>query len=224
MLCKFNLINWINLKTADRIEMASLTVEALKQHQNDDIPKSRKLSTAHRDGSDGIGPSISGPSLRRYSRLEPRPSVQYGASGRRMSQVSRTSISGTSLGAKLVIPVKIQNTYRLEPQQTEKFNAESVQKMMTGVLSSYLDGEVYDQKLCAKHSQELSDVIKKRVKELGFPRYKLVCNVMIGQNSNQGLHYSSRCLWNKETDNYAEATYSKGSLFAVATMFATYFE
>lgn len=205
--------------------MASLTVEALQKHQVEETPpKGRKFSTAHKDGSDGVGPTVSGPSLRRYSRLEPRPSIQYGAGGRRMSQVSRTSISGTSIGAKHVLPVKIQNTYRLEPENTEKFNPETVRKMMSGVLASYLDGEVYEPKLCAKHTQELSDVIKKRVKELGFPRYKLVCNVMIGQNGSQGMNYSSRCLWNKETDNFAEAVYSKGSLFAVATMFATYFE
>lgn len=203
--------------------MASLTVEALKQHQ-EETPRSRKLSTVHRDGSDGVGPTVSGPNLRRYSRLDARPSVQYGLSNRRMSQVSRTSISGTSIGAKPIIPIKIQNTYRLEPEPAEKFNPESVQKMMTGVLESYLDGEVYEPILCAKHAQELSDVIKKRVKELGFPRYKLVCNVMIGQNSNQGMNFSSRCLWNKDTDNFAEAVYSKGSLFAVATMYATYFE
>lgn len=204
--------------------MASLTVEALQQHQ-EESPRSRKLSTVHRDGSDGVtGPTVSGPSLRRYSRLDARQSVQYGLSNRRMSQVSRTSLSGTSIGAKQVIPIKIQNSYRLEPEKVEKFNPESVQTMMAGVLESYLDGEVYEPKLCAKHAQELSDVIKKRVKEFGFPRYKLICNVMIGQNNNQGMNYSSRCLWNRETDNFAEAVYSKGSLFAVATMFATYFE
>jgi hypothetical protein len=62
--------------------MASLTVEALQQHQ-EESPRSRKLSTVHRDGSDGVtgptvsGPTVSGPSLRRYSRLDARQSVQY---------------------------------------------------------------------------------------------------------------------------------------------------
>jgi hypothetical protein len=57
-----------------------------------------------------------------------------------MSQVSRTSLSGTSIGAKQVIPIKIQNSYRLEPEKVEKFNPESVQRSMfvVGVYSKYV--------------------------------------------------------------------------------------
>jgi hypothetical protein len=55
-------------------------------------------------------------------------------------------------------------------------------------------------------------------------RYKYVCVVTIGQKKEQGMAVCSRCVWNTETDNYASASFSRGDLLAVATLYATYFE
>ncbi|XP_048762488.2 dynein light chain Tctex-type 5-like [Ostrea edulis] len=202
-----------------------LTMEVLEQHQHD-IPRQQRKSSTKPDGTDSTAPGLTGPNFRRMSRIEPRPSIQYGMAGRRPSQASRrTSVSGTSQGTKHhAIPVKLQNTYRMHPKTKEKFDASSVEKMMKGVLESYLDGETYEHKMCANLAQNLSDVIKSRVKDLGFHRYKLVCNVLIGENVRQAVMMTSRCLWNSETDNFAQAQFSKGKLYAIATVFATYFE
>jgi hypothetical protein len=62
------------------------------------------------------------------------------------------------------------------------------------------------------------------MKELALPRYKFVSHVMIGQNADQGINFASRSVWNTSTDNFASATYRNGSLFAIATVFAVYFE
>ncbi|KAL3868897.1 hypothetical protein ACJMK2_041653 [Sinanodonta woodiana] len=173
---------------------------------------------------DGEAP-LSGPNIRRISRFEPRSSVQMGLSNRRMSQASRTSVSGTSIGTRPIgLPVKLQNTYRIEPNPSEKFEPAVVSKMMKGVMESYLDGEKYDPKLCRNLAQNLSDVIKTRVKDLGYPRYKLICTVTIGQKTNQGMQMASRCLWNKDLDSFAEARYSKDELYAVAVVYATYYD
>ena len=203
-----------------------LTKEALEQHQNDNVPRQRRRSSIKPEGSESTAPGLVGPNFRRMSRFEPRTSVQYGLAGRRPSQASRrTSVSGTSQGTKHhVIPVRLQNTYRMQPEGKEKFTAGPVEKIMKSVLESYLDGEVYEHKMCANLAQNLSDVIKSRIKDLGFPRYKLVCNVLIGENSSQAVMMTSRCLWNSDTDNFAQARFSKGKLFAIATVFATYFE
>ncbi|KAK3090724.1 hypothetical protein FSP39_014101 [Pinctada imbricata] len=188
-------------------------------------PRQRKHSQVKDQSSDGTAPSVSGPTFRRLSRVEPRQSIQYGFAGRRPSQASRrTSVSHSSQGTQkpLVIPIKMQNTYRMEPK--DKFNPNRVEKIMKSVLESYLDGESYEPKMCANLAQNLSEVIKSRVKDLGFLRYKLVCNVIIGENSNQDMRMVSRCLWNPETDSFAEAHFNKGKLYAVASVFATYFE
>ena len=40
----------------------------------------------------------------------------------------------------------------------------------------------------------------------------------------QGIFAASRCLWDEKTDNYVSASYYNNSLFAVATVFACYYE
>jgi len=71
-------------------------------------------------------------------------------------------------------------------------------------------------------STQLSEVIKERIKALRLPRYKLVCSVIIGQNSGQALRHVSRCLCDADNDGFASASYSNNSLFATATVYAVY--
>jgi len=92
------------------------------------------------------------------------------------------------------------------------------------LLESFLDGESYEARKCAQIVQHLTDVVRGRMKELCLPRYKFVSSVMIGQNVGQCVSFASRSVWNTSTDNYASAAYQNGSLFAVATVFAVYFE
>ena len=42
---------------------------------------------------------------------------------------------------------------------------------------------------------------------MGFPRYKFVCTVTIGEHKSQGIKVTSRCLWDMKTDNFASATF-----------------
>lgn len=172
-------------------------------------------------------PPTLGPNMRRMSRLEQRP-ILFG--GRRMSTMSRTSVSGTSHGTGnknamgMLIPIKLQNTFKLEPELGDVFNASQVEKVIKGILESYLKGEKYDKKMCSSLVQNLSEIIRDRVKELVSARYKVVCCVLIGQNANQAVQSASRCLWSAETDKSASATFQKGDLFATATVYAMYFE
>ena len=203
--------------------MSKLTVENLEELDHNKAPHPRRMSHIHKE-MDGM---VAGPYGRRMSRIvEPRPSMQYGASGRRMSQFSRSSISGiSSFGKNIFHSMKMQNTYRMAPDEDEKFNASKAEKVMSGVLESFLDGEKYDKLLCVNMTKNLSEVIKDRMKEMGFSqRYKYVCIVTLGENLNQGLAQASRSVWNTNTDNFASASYSKGNLFAIATIYATYFE
>jgi len=112
----------------------------------------------------------------------------------------------------------------MEPEPNERFQSGKVETIMYNVLESYLDGEKYDSKMCSHLAQNLTEVIKDRVKEIGFNRYKLICNVMIGQNAAQGMRVASRCLWDEKTDSFASVKYAKGQLFAIATLYAAYFE
>ncbi|XP_052274780.1 dynein light chain Tctex-type protein 2B-like [Dreissena polymorpha] len=200
--------------------MQTLTVENLSDHQTDHIGNKRP-SLVLKEGSDG--PHTTNPSMRRMSRFEGRPSVQY---SRRMSMVSRSSVTGSSFGIKNIglFPVKLQNTYKLQPDHSEVFKPDSVRAIIQEVLDECLNGEKYNPSQCRSLSQMLTDLIKSRVKDIGFQRYKYIVTVTIGQDSDQGFRVVSRCLWNKDTDNYAEASYNKNGLFAVAAVYACYFE
>lgn len=43
-------------------------------------------------------------------------------------------------------------------------------------------------------------------------------------SQGQGIFSASRCLWDEKTDNYVSASYYNNSMFAVATVFACYYE
>ena len=66
---------------------------------------------------------------------------------------------------------------------------------------------MYNSDECKELTQDLSNVIKKRVKELGFRRYKILCYVVIGQNVDQGADGTSRCLWDASVDTVATANF-----------------
>ncbi|XP_005101535.2 tctex1 domain-containing protein 1-B [Aplysia californica] len=169
---------------------------------------------------------MAGPNIRRMSRMDARPSVQYGLAGRRMSHVSRSSISGNSFGLKdFKMPMQLQNTYRMAPTANERFQAKKAEDVIKQVLESYLGNEKYNHEMCNSMIKQISELITARVKDLGFSqRYKFVSVVTIGQNRNQGIAVASRSMWNTETDSYAAASFASGDVFAVGCVYATYFE
>lgn len=201
-------------------KVQSLTSENLDNHSEHG---SKRHSVYAREGSDAHTAMTTNPNMRRMSRFDARPSVQY---GRRMSSVSRTSVTGSSLGQKHIglLPLKLQNTYKLHPDPNEIFKPGPVRDIIQEVLDECLSGEEYNPAQCRNLTQMLTDLIKSRVKDMGCNRYKYIVTVTIGQNCNQGIQVVSRCLWNKDTDNYAEAHYNKNGLYAVATVYACYFE
>ncbi|KAK3742349.1 hypothetical protein QZH41_007858 [Actinostola sp. cb2023] len=118
--------------------------------------------------------------------------------------------------------IEPRNTYRTEP--VNRFSTKEVKDVIEEAFKEYLDGYSYDYDFCKDTSKRLSEVIKQRVKYLGFTRYKIICVVYMGQVKNQGMRIGSRCLWNTQCDNVAEGTYRNGELFAVATVFGAYYE
>ncbi len=53
-------------------------------------------------------------------------------------------------------------------------------------------------------------------------RYKLLVQVVIGQQKGEGVRMGTRCFWDSESDNYASDTFSNDSLFCVATAYGVY--
>ncbi|XP_074524642.1 dynein light chain Tctex-type protein 2B isoform X2 [Halichoeres trimaculatus] len=81
----------------------------------------------------------------------------------------------------------------------------------------------YDPEEVSELSRSLADCIKDKVKSSGFDRYKLVVQVVIGEQRGQGVKMSSKCLWDADTDNYAEDVFINDSLFCAVAVFGSYY-
>jgi hypothetical protein len=117
-----------------------------------------------------------------------------------------------------------ENTYRIKPTDENKFRGYTIEKTVRETLESRLQNVKYDPILAANLTKELSTLIKNKLKELNFPRYKYVVNVILGENADQSVAIASRNVWDPATDNYAAVTFQNNFIFATAVMFAAYFE
>ncbi|OWF53454.1 tctex1 domain-containing protein 1-like [Mizuhopecten yessoensis] len=119
--------------------------------------------------------------------------------------------------------LKMENTYKTDPDDI--FKLCEVEKVTETTLKEHLDSVVYDSANCKELSQKTAADILEKVKSLGFKRFKIIANVSIGSlKEKPGMQFGSRCLWNKNTDNFVSVKYSNSSMFAVAMVYGLYFD
>ncbi|KAM5161701.1 dynein light chain Tctex-type 5 [Callospermophilus lateralis] len=116
----------------------------------------------------------------------------------------------------------MENTYQLGP--TKHFPVVTVNHILQDVLTDYLQKEEYEPEFCRQITKTISEVIKARVKELMIPRYKLIVMIHIGQLNGQSILIGSRCLWDPKSDTVSSYVFRNSSLFALANVYAVYFE
>merc|ERR1712014_141155 len=92
------------------------------------------------------------------------------------------------------------------------------------VMNEYLKEKEYDAADAKMWTLDLSNEIKAAVKTLNIPRYKIIVQVVIGEQASQGIRVASKCLWDTSSDNWASYTYENPSLFAVGMVFGCYYE
>ncbi|XP_038076146.1 tctex1 domain-containing protein 1-like [Patiria miniata] len=121
-------------------------------------------------------------------------------------------------------PPAFEPSFRMDGPGPRKFRELEVGRLVEDILSSHLQEEIYDPVRCKQLSQDLAGKINQRVRELNFPRYKLVAMVSIGSvREKPGTHLGSRCLWDDRTDSSTTAHFTNGSLYAVAMVYGLYF-
>lgn len=120
--------------------------------------------------------------------------------------------------------VRLENTYRTCPDDKQQFSSCKAEILIREVLQSQLAGQTYSAVKAPALVAALSERVKAAVKGLHCERYKLVANVLVGPVSEQGLVVASRCLWDCATDTSSTVSYSSANIFAIATVFAVYFE
>ncbi|XP_066298381.1 dynein light chain Tctex-type 5-B-like [Branchiostoma lanceolatum] len=198
------------------------------------VNTTRRLSFAQATRKSSVASSYEGdlPMMgRRMSRRESRVSLSMGPTRRfsyagvgAMASRRFSTAAMSTRSSKTTFPVVVANTYKMTPDEGCKFSPVKVETMLNLVLQQFLENETYRQENVGFLTRRLTENIKDRVKELNFPRYKIVCHVYIGQSGNNSLEVASRCVWDPQNDNFATATFQNGSLFAVATVYGVYFE
>lgn len=113
-------------------------------------------------------------------------------------------------------------TYRLEPRKT--FCSGTVRNIIKDTLDGRLQGFHYSPQHGAVLSKLLSEEIKDKVKALSLDRYKIVCQVAIGEKTGQCAIVTSRCIWDASFDNSATYTFETPSVYCTAIVFGVYNE
>ncbi|XP_063074999.1 dynein light chain Tctex-type 4 [Engraulis encrasicolus] len=208
-----------------RLRRASIsTRRSSRDHSKDPAPLRLPALLLRRVSSDAshLSPAVSYPA----SPFARRDSTFF---GKRFSvgawpHAGRVSFSGLLL-PQPVQEVGQENTYRMGPDDRgNTFSSGRTTQSIQATLNTYLDGACYNASSCSHLSQILADLIRSKVKDTCPPRYKLVCQVVIGQAGDQSLTVASRSLLDSTRDDFAAATFQNESLFTVAIVYGTYYE
>eukprot|EP00033_Pygsuia_biforma_P001457 GCRY01001646.1.p1 GENE.GCRY01001646.1~~GCRY01001646.1.p1 ORF type:complete len:123 (-),score=12.06 GCRY01001646.1:81-449(-) len=115
-----------------------------------------------------------------------------------------------------------QNSYIIRPAFNKKFRPHIVKELIRNVLFERLSGLTYHPENTTQWTREIADDIKLKLKEFELDRYKFVVQVVIGEQRGEGVKMGSRCMWDADTDNYAQEVFLNESLFAIAVAFGVY--
>ncbi|KFM69593.1 Tctex1 domain-containing protein 2, partial [Stegodyphus mimosarum] len=69
---------------------------------------------------------------------------------------------------------------------------------------------------------QISSTIREELKHIGLDRYRIVCQVTVGEKCDQDIIMTFLCLWKHEFDHYAIATYDNAYIFSTAIVFVIY--
>ncbi|NXC47745.1 TC1D2 protein, partial [Penelope pileata] len=79
------------------------------------------------------------------------------------------------------------STYSLRPAHQRRFKPPAVKECIRAVLKEELASVQYDPEEVPQLTKALSETIKDRLKEVGFDRYKMVVQVVIGEQRGEGV-------------------------------------
>ncbi|NXG10304.1 TC1D2 protein, partial [Sakesphorus luctuosus] len=115
------------------------------------------------------------------------------------------------------------NTYSLRPGLQHRFKSSTVKECIHAILKEKLADVQYVPEEMPKLTKSLSETIKDRLKEEGFDRYKMVVQVVIGEQRGEGVNMAARCFWDADTDSCAHDVFMNDSLFCVVAAFGCFY-
>ncbi|XP_068135428.1 dynein light chain Tctex-type protein 2B [Hyperolius riggenbachi] len=115
------------------------------------------------------------------------------------------------------------SSYVIRPNFQHKFRTAAVKDCIRSVLKEELKSKQYVPEEVPQLTRFLSETIKDKLKDMGFDRYKMVVQVVIGEQRGEGVKMAARCFWDSDTDNYAEEVFMNEYLFCVAAAFGCFY-
>jgi len=128
--------------------------------------------------------------------------------------------------------LQLEPTYRMEPKV--KLSSERVERLLYAILTSRLKPpETQRTSVTFKYKDNMdeltlsiTDEIRASIREMSYERYRLVVVVSLFElvAGVADVMFASRCLWDPQFDTFAEATVSTQNMYAVAVVYAVYYE
>ncbi|XP_015727289.1 tctex1 domain-containing protein 2 [Coturnix japonica] len=115
------------------------------------------------------------------------------------------------------------SAYSLRPGLQRRLKAATVKECIRAVLKEKLANVHYVPEEIPELTKALSEIIKDRLKEQGYERYKMVVQVVIGEQRGGGVNMAARCFWDADTDSYAHDVFMNDSLFCVVAAFGCFY-
>ncbi|XP_011310097.1 tctex1 domain-containing protein 2 [Fopius arisanus] len=113
--------------------------------------------------------------------------------------------------------------YQIRPQLSDKFKPQVVKEVIHDILHDYLATKSYTVDEVNKWSKSIADAIRNKVKELNYPQYRYVVNVVLGEHKGAGVKMGTRCIWDAEADSYAHESFKNDTMFCVACVYAVFY-
>jgi hypothetical protein len=111
---------------------------------------------------------------------------------------------------------------KVGPAFENKFKVLQAQEVIKTALMGALSKQTYVPESASQTAREIVEAIKAKLKETLPPQYKLICQVLLGEQRGQGIAMAFRGFWDNDSDNFARETFTNDSVFAVGIAYAMY--
>lgn len=94
-----------------------------------------------------------------------------------------------------------------------------IRKLIQKTLRNKLETKKYEIDKIQSLTKDVAEKIKNEVKSKLKEPYKVVAQMMIGQNSDQGFRVVNKCFWDQKRDFAFSENFMNDSLFAVCLVY-----
>lgn len=113
-----------------------------------------------------------------------------------------------------------QQEAKVGPAFENKFKVLQAQEIIKQTLAENLSKQTYVPEAASQTTREIVEQIKAKLKEVLPPQYKLIVQVLLGEQRGQGIAMGFRGFWDSDCDNFARETFTSDSVFAVGIAYA----